>query len=60
VSQENIIYSELTEYKEAFLVSTTRNVVPVVQIDSTKIGDGKPGYMTRQIITILENYVNSY
>ena len=32
---------------EAFLTSTTSAVMPVVKIDSARIGDGKPGPVTR-------------
>ena len=39
---------------EAFLTSTTSAVMPVVKIDDTKIGDGKPGPVTRRLMTLLE------
>jgi D-alanine transaminase len=34
---------------EAFLTSSTSLVLPVTQIDDTRIGDGKPGPMTRKL-----------
>lgn len=42
----------LTEAKaatEAFLTSTTAYVTPVIQIDGGKVGDGKPGPVTRRL-----------
>ncbi len=35
---------------EAFLTSTTREVVPIVQVDDRTIGSGKPGPMTKTIL----------
>jgi len=35
---------------EAFLTSTTREVVPIVQVDDTKIGVGVPGPVTRALL----------
>jgi branched-chain amino acid aminotransferase len=38
---------------ESFLTSTTREVVPIVQVDDRKIGAGKPGPVT---LALLEGY----
>jgi branched-chain amino acid aminotransferase len=38
---------------EAFLTSTTREIVPIVRVDETIIGAGAPGPVTR---TLLESY----
>jgi len=38
---------------EAFLTSTTREVVPIVQVDDRTIGPGKPGPVT---LTLLQRY----
>jgi branched-subunit amino acid aminotransferase/4-amino-4-deoxychorismate lyase len=38
---------------ESFLTSTTREVVPIVQVDDRKIGSGKPGPIT---LALLEGY----
>jgi branched-chain amino acid aminotransferase len=38
---------------EAFLTSTTRDVVPIVRVDDRVIGSGRPGPVTR---TLLEAY----
>ena len=37
---------------EVFLTSTTRGVVPIVQIDERRIGDGVPGPVTRELIAL--------
>jgi D-alanine transaminase len=40
---------EAKSAKEAFLTSTTSLVLPVVEIDGQRIGDGKPGPLTRSL-----------
>jgi branched-chain amino acid aminotransferase len=35
---------------EAFLTSTTREVVPIVAVDDRSIGNGKPGVVTRKLL----------
>jgi branched-chain amino acid aminotransferase len=47
-------------YPEAFLVSTTRNVLPVTRLDDKLIGDGHPGPVTRAVMAVFKNYLDSY
>ncbi len=35
---------------EAFLTSTTREIVPIVSVDGQPVGDGRPGPLTRQLL----------
>jgi branched-subunit amino acid aminotransferase/4-amino-4-deoxychorismate lyase len=51
---------ELDSFTECFLVSTTRNVLPVVRIDAQIVGTGKPGPLTAKIMSLIEEYVRSY
>ncbi len=37
---------------EAFLTSTTRGVVPIVALDEARIGDGRPGPITRELMAL--------
>lgn len=41
--------TDVPHLSEAFITSSSRGVVPVVEIDQTKIGDGKPGSQTLAI-----------
>ena len=38
-----LLEDDLTSVQEAFLTSTTREIVPVVRIGACTIGDGRPG-----------------
>jgi len=42
--------TDLFEADEAFLTSTTRELVPIVRVDDEVIGDGKPGPVTRALL----------
>lgn len=44
-----IMLTELAELEEAFISSTTRMVLPLVQIDDVPIGPGSPGSLTRHL-----------
>jgi branched-chain amino acid aminotransferase len=44
---------DLFDADEAFLTSTTRELVPIVRVDDRPIGDGKPGPVT---LTLLETF----
>ncbi len=43
--------AELGTVEEAFLTSSVRGVVPVVQVDQVAIAGGRPGPLTRRIMT---------
>lgn len=45
---------------EAFLTSTTRELVPIVQVDSQTIGDGRPGPVTRRLLEGYRREASAY
>jgi branched-chain amino acid aminotransferase len=49
--------SELAEISEAFLTSSSRGIVPVVQIDAVRVGEGRPGRVTRCLMEAYQTYV---
>lgn len=44
-----ILESRMKKAEEFFITSTTTEVAPVVQIDEWKVGNGKPGPVTREL-----------
>ncbi|MGN6508540.1 MAG: aminotransferase class IV [Chitinophaga sp.] len=44
-----VLLEDLRDVREAFISSTTKVVLPVLEIDGQTIGDGKPGEVTRYI-----------
>ncbi len=48
--KETVIHpEELLTAKEAFITSTTKSILPVLNIDGRDIGKGKPGEVTREV-----------
>jgi branched-chain amino acid aminotransferase len=51
---------ELVSADEAFLTSTTREVVPVKQVDETTLGSGRPGPLTRRVMEAFGAYAPAH
>ncbi len=47
--EEDVNLNDLATADEAFISSSTKNALPVLAIDGKKIGDGKPGEITKKI-----------
>ncbi len=52
-----ITLKDLENAKEAFITSSTKNVLPVLKIDNRLIGDGKPGEITKKIFSKLTELI---
>jgi len=48
---------QLPAVKEAFITSSSRGIVPVVQIDDVKVGKGRVGQTTKLLMKAYEEYV---
>jgi D-alanine transaminase len=58
VTERLFSLDEALSAKEAFLTSTTSFVMPVVAIDDTPIGDGKPGDVSLQLFDAYRRYLD--
>lgn len=45
---------------EAFLTSSSRGIVPIVQIDDVTVGEGRPGEVTNRLRNRYEAYIESH
>lgn len=55
IQKRAIARSELPEVDEAFLTSTTSEVLPVVRIDGAPVGDGRPGPRTMELRKLFQS-----
>jgi len=60
VLEEPLKLADASKYPEAFLASTTRNVLPVTRINDTVIGSGKPGPVTISLMEAFREYMDSF
>ena len=60
LKEGQIKFSRLDDFSECFLASTTRNILPVSQLNNHVIGQGKPGPVTLKAMKVLQEFVDSY
>jgi len=58
--EEPLRLDDLLAADEAFMTSTTREVVPVKQVDENAIGNGRPGPLTRRVMEAFGAYAPSH
>jgi len=54
VEERDLTLEEVYQSKEAFIASSTRDVIPVVSIENNAIGDGKIGNTTKKIMDLYQ------
>ncbi len=60
VQLRDVHKEELETMEEVFITASNKEVVPVIQIDQTGIGDGKPGEKTRKVMRLFQEYTTAY
>lgn len=56
IVEQPIDYSELSRCDEAFITSSTKEIMPVIQIDELPISNGKPGKNTQLLMHLFHKY----
>jgi branched-chain amino acid aminotransferase len=57
VNYEPLRRNQLRTIDEAFITSSSRGVVPVIQIDKVTVGQGSPGPLTRRLSMGYDQYI---
>ena len=60
VEERVVTQKDLKEATEAFMTGTVKEILPIVKIDGKKIGDGKVGKNTKQLMQIFSDFVSSH
>ncbi len=58
--REAVNINDLSQLSDAFITSSSRGIVPVVEIDGLKIGEGRPGSYTRTLRQAYVAWVESH
>jgi branched-chain amino acid aminotransferase len=58
--EEPLHLEDLLAADEAFMTSTTREVVPVRQVDEAPVGGGRPGPLTRRVMEAFRAYAPAH
>jgi branched-chain amino acid aminotransferase len=59
VERRDLTILELLKAQEVFITGTNKGLVPVVDVDGNRIGNGRPGPATGRITTLLEARLES-
>ena len=58
VEQKNMTADELINADECFLTSTTKELIPVTQVNNAPISTGEPGEITKTLHQLYKNFIN--
>ncbi|RYY20659.1 MAG: amino acid aminotransferase [Chitinophagaceae bacterium] len=60
IIEAGITLQDLFEAKEIFITSTTKNILPVIQVDDKLVSNGEPGPVTIRLTSKLEAVINEF
>jgi branched-chain amino acid aminotransferase len=52
VEERAFVPDELLQADEVFITASSRQIVPIVRVDDTQIADGRPGDVTRKLMSL--------
>jgi branched-chain amino acid aminotransferase len=53
-------HSEISQLSEAFMTSSSRGIIPIVELDGIRIGSGKVGEVTKQLLSAYANWLKEH
>jgi branched-subunit amino acid aminotransferase/4-amino-4-deoxychorismate lyase len=60
IQKRMLMFNELKLATEAFLTASNKEIVPVIKIDNFKIGNGKVGKNTKELMKIFHEFTKRY
>lgn len=60
IEYRTVHLSEFSTYDEAFLTSSAKDLVPLVEIDGIAVGNGSPGPISDHLRRLYHNYIEEY
>lgn len=59
MEEKPLYVRDISQFQEAIITSTTKEIMPVVKINDQIVGDGKVGPITRRLANSFKSFVNS-
>lgn len=59
IREAPLALADLPRWRECFITSTSRHVMPITVIDGRPVGDGRVGPMTQRLAEVFEQYFGS-
>ncbi len=59
IEKKDIFVSQITQFEEAFLTSSTKEIMPIVAIDDKTVRKGSVGEITKKLMREFKVFVNS-
>lgn len=60
IKEGTVTLDDISQAKEAFLTSSTKRIQAIVKIDDRIVGDGMPGKVTSNLLTMLQKAESEY
>lgn len=60
LEERDIDRGELDTLDEVFISASNKEIVPIIQVDDVRIGNGKPGEVTREVMRLFREYTTAY
>jgi len=60
IETRDVYKDELDTMEEVFITASSKEVVPIIQVNDVTIGDGKPGANTRKVMQLFRDYTTAY
>jgi len=60
IEERSISAEELNTADEVWMTSSTKEILPIVNINKSPVGSGKPGKMHKQMLSIYQDYIDRF
>lgn len=57
VKEEAFTQTQMMQAAESFITSTTKHILPIVEIDGQKLGNGSVGPVTKKLMALYKDYI---
>jgi branched-chain amino acid aminotransferase len=60
IALRHIDMDELKDFDEIFISASNKEIVPIIRVNDMTVADGKPGPLTRNVMSMFREYTDAY